>query len=226
MVPDKLLKVLSGLFQLQAQHNRLLRPVTRLKQIICFEQSFMLTVRESLEHGLRIEVPDIRSAHDIQTERTENSKVDRRVHLLHKSCRLALTADSKVNRQRPNQALHQKLTSERQDDGIERHKSNVFGTFPIHNRATGSLRRLGIGQEDSAVHRVGRRWVDQVQREKNDQDEKRQNPCMLQTNILEATEERATFAAFGMRLGLFRRGTRLWDLLRIAYEYGIRNWLY
>lgn len=63
------------------------------------------------------------------------------------------------------------------------------------------------------MHWVGRRRVHQVQRQQEDQYSERQKPCVLQANILGPTEQRTTLAAFGMRLGLFGRGTRLRKLL-------------
>lgn len=144
VVSDKLLEVLSGFLQLQHQHNRLLGPITGLEQVICLEERFMFSVRETLKHGSRVEIPNIRSFHYIKTERPENSKVDGRVDLLHESRCLAFTADARESCQGPDHTLHQKFSSERQHDRIERHESDILGAFSVHSRTTRCFRGLRI----------------------------------------------------------------------------------
>lgn len=213
MMSDKLLEILPRLLQLQHQHDRLLCPVTRLEQVKGLEERFMLPVGKTFEHGRRVEIPNVRPVHHIKTKRSEDTKVDRGVHLLHETCSLAFTADSAPNCQRTDHTLHQELASERQNNRVEGHKSNILRTFSVHDGATGRLRRLRIGQKDGAVHGVGLCWVDQVQRQEDNQDEKREEPCVLQTDILRATEQRSILAAFRLRLGLLGRSTRLRNLL-------------
>lgn len=164
VVADKLLEILPGLFQLQHQHDRLLCPVTRLQQVKGLEVRFMLPVGKTFEHGRRVEIPNVRPVHHIETKRSKDTKVDRSVHLLHETCSLAFTADSTPTCQGTDHALHQELASERQNNCVEGHKGNILRTFSVHDGATGRLRRSRIGQEDSAVHGVGLGWVDQVQR--------------------------------------------------------------
>ena len=212
VVSNELLEVLSGLLQLQQQDNRLLGPVACLKQVECLEERLMFSVRESLKHGSRVEVPDIRPAHDIETERTENAKVDCRVYLFHKPCRLAFAANSAPDRERPDQSLHQKLPSERQNNRVERDKRNILRPFSVHDRTARGLRGLRIREENGAVHRVGLCRVDQVQRQQENQHHKRQQPCVLQTNIFRATKQRTVLAALG-GLGLLSGNMLLWDLL-------------
>lgn len=212
VMPNKLLEVLSGLLQLQQQDNRLLGPIACLEQVKCLEERLMLSMRETFKHGSRVEVPDVGPAHDIEAKRTKNAKVDRRVHLLHEPCRLAFTTNTAPNRERPDQALHQEFTRERQNNRVKRDKRNILGAFSVHSRTARGLRGLRIRQENSAVHRVGFRRVDQVQRKQENQDHQRQEPCVLQASIFDATGQRAVLAAFG-RLGLFRGSTRLGNLL-------------
>jgi hypothetical protein len=113
VVSDQLLKVFPGLLQLQQEHNGLLRPVTRLQQVIRLEETFVLAMRESLEHGGRVEVPNIRPAHDIQPKWTKDTKVKRSVDLLHEPGGLTLSPDSAPHGQRTDDLLHDKLARER-----------------------------------------------------------------------------------------------------------------
>lgn len=196
VVTDKLLEILPGLLQLQHQHDGLLCPVTRLEQVKGLEKRFMLPVGKTFEHGRRIEIPNVRPVHHIETKRSEDTKVDRGIHLLHETCSLAFTANSTPTCQRTDHALHQELASERQNNCVEGHKSDVLGTFSVHDGATGCLRRSRIGQENSAVHGVGLGWVDQVQRQEDNQYEKGKEPCVLQAYILRATEQRSILATF------------------------------
>lgn len=163
VVAHELLEVLSRLLQLQQQHNCLLGPVTCLQQVKRLEVRLMLPVREAFKHGSRVKVPNIGPAHHVKTKRTKNAKVKPCVHLFHESCRLAFTADTTVDGERPNKALHQEFTSERQNNRIERHKCDILGALSVHSRTTRGLGGLGIGEENGAMHRVGRRRVDQVQ---------------------------------------------------------------
>lgn len=165
VMSDKLLEILSGLFELQQQHNRLLSPVTSLEQVIGFEDGYVLSVRETLKHGRGVEVPDIRLLHHVQTERPKDRKVHGCVDLLHESSSLSSAANATVCSPWANHALHQKLPCERQDNSIEADKSKVQGTFSVHDRAASSLGRLRVRQEQSAVQRIGRRGINGVCKE-------------------------------------------------------------
>lgn len=205
VVCDQLSKVLARFLQLQKQHNRLLGPVTRLEEIVCLEQSLVLAMRESLEHGSRVKVPEGRALHHVQAEWTKDTKVDRGVHLLHEPSRLALTPDPGPDRERADHLLHDKLARERQDDGVEGHERDILLSLAVHYGPAGGFRRQGVGEEDGAMHRVGRGRVDGIQRKQEDDDQKREEPGILQTGIGEAVQERAIAAALRLRLagGLF-----------------------
>ena len=145
VVADKLLKILAGFLQLQQEHNSLLCPVTRLQQVVRLEHAFMLAVGEPLKHGGRVKVPDIRSAHDIQPKRAEDTKVDRSVDLLHEAGGLALAPDSAPDSQRADHLLHDKLAREREDNGVKGDESDVFFALAVHDRPAGCLRGLRVG---------------------------------------------------------------------------------
>lgn len=205
VVSDELLKVLAGLLQLQEQHDSLLRPVTSLEQVVGLEQRLVLAVRESLEHGSRVEVPQGRTLHDVQAEWTEDAEVDRGVHLLHESRRLALAADSAPDRERADHLLHDELAGKGQYHGVKRDESDILLALAIHDRPAGGLGRLGVGEENGAVHGVGRGRVDGVQRQQEDDDQEREQPGILQTGVGEAVQQGATAALLRMCLsgGLF-----------------------
>ena len=145
VMTNKLLEILPWLLQLQHQHDRLLSPIACLKEVVGLEQSLMFTMRETHKHGRRVEIPDIRSTHDIQPERTKDPKVDRRVDLFHKPRGLSPATNSTVDSPRPNKTLHNEFSGERQHNSVESHKRNILLAFSIHNWATGVLRRLRVG---------------------------------------------------------------------------------
>lgn len=75
MMQHQLLEILPRLLQHEQQDQTLLSPVTGLKQVVCLEQAFMRLMREVLKHGSCVEIPHRGAAHDIQTERTVDTKV-------------------------------------------------------------------------------------------------------------------------------------------------------
>lgn len=154
----------------------MLSPVTSLEQVIGLEDGDVLPVRETLKHGRGVEVPYIRLFHHIQTERSKDRKVHGCVDLLHESSSLASAPNATVSSPWANHALHQKLSCERQDNGVEADKSKVQGTFAVHNWTAGSLGRLRVRQEDSAVERIGRRRINGVCEEDYAHQQERQNP--------------------------------------------------
>lgn len=213
VVSDQLLEILAGLLQLQKQDNRLLGPVTRLQKIVCLEERLMFTVRESLEHGSRVEVPNVRAAHDIQTERTKDPKVDSRVNLLHKPGSLTLAFDAAVHSQWANHLLHDKFTCEGQHHCVEGHKGDILLAFAVHGRSAGGLGGLWVREEDGTVH--GIRWgrVDGVQREQEHQDEQWEEPGILEAGIGESMEEGAIAPSLGMEFAILLVGQLLFELL-------------
>lgn len=94
VMQDQLFEILSGLLQHEQQDNGLLCPVAGLQQIVGLEDSFVATVRETLKHGICVEVPDWRTVHDVQAKGTENGKVDGSVELLHESGLLCFSGNA------------------------------------------------------------------------------------------------------------------------------------
>lgn len=97
MMQNQLFEILSRLLQHQQQYNSLLSPVTRLQQIVSFKHSFMTAVRESLEHGCRVEIPHWRAAHDVQAKGSKNGKVNGSVELLHETCLFCFALDAEAD---------------------------------------------------------------------------------------------------------------------------------
>lgn len=160
VVQHKLLEVFARLLQLQHQHDRLLRPVRRLQQVVGLEVRLVRAVREALVHARRVEVPDRRARHDPQTEGAEDRKVHGRVGLLHEACLLAAVLDAGADREGEDQALHAELAREREDDGIEGDKGEVLSALAILSRvadmcgeSVGALMegRVGVGEVQGRV---------------------------------------------------------------------------
>ena len=131
MVQDQLLEVLARLLQLQHQHDRLLRPVGRLQQVVGLEVRLVSAVWESLVHASRVEVPNGRARHDPESEWSENSKVHGCECLLHEASLLSAALDTSADGQGQDQALHAELAGEGEDDGVESDESKVLLALAI-----------------------------------------------------------------------------------------------
>lgn len=144
MVSHKLLEILPRLFQHQEENNGLLRPVAGLEEVIGLEQAVVLSVRVPFKHGRRIEVPDIRPAHHVQTKRSEDSEVHRSIYLLHEPGCFPLGRDPTVHGERTNHPLHNDLARKGEHNGVKRDESNVLWTLPIHDRTGRGFRGLRV----------------------------------------------------------------------------------
>ena len=125
MMRHQLLEILPRLLQLQTQHNRLLRPITRLQEIIRFEGPLVAPMREPLEHTRRVEVPHRCPRHHVQPQWAEDGKVDGRVGLFHEAVLLRPAADVPGSCQRAQAALHDELAGKGQHDDVEAHEGEV-----------------------------------------------------------------------------------------------------
>lgn len=99
VVQNQLLEVLARLLQLQHQHDRLLRPVCRLEQVVCLEVRLVSAVRESLVHASRVEVPNWCARHNPESEWPENGKVHGCVCLFHEASLLSTALDTSADGQ-------------------------------------------------------------------------------------------------------------------------------
>jgi len=155
MMRNQLLKVLPRLLQHKQQHNRLLRPVTRLKEIVRLDDGLVRAVREALVHANRVEVPHRRPAHDPDTKRPVQRKVQRRVRLLHEPRLFIPVPDPKPYRNRANESLHAELAGEAQDDNVETDESEVTSALAVVNWAIGVRADVGGDERVVACERVG-----------------------------------------------------------------------
>lgn len=165
VVCNEFFEVLAGLFQTKQKHNHLLRPVTCLQQVVSLEDGLVRLMRESLVHGLRVEVPHGRPAHDIQAKGSVYGEVHGGVKLLHEPGLLGAVPDAEADRNRPDEALHEKFAREREDNGVEGHEGEVACAFAILYGCGGVRARFSferVGEEQGSGYRVLRRRVDQV----------------------------------------------------------------
>lgn len=191
MVSNKLLKVLPRLLQLQHQHDTLLRPVTRLQQVIRLELGRVHAVRKVDKHGVRVEVPNVGPAHDPQAVRPEDGKVHGRVHLLHEPRDLCFSANPAVQRPRPDHALHQKLARETQHDHVESYKRKVELALAVDDWIIGRLSGDRVREEEGMVQRVRLGRVDGVRGEQHGEEDQRDEPGVFEAEVFEAAEGRA-----------------------------------
>ncbi len=131
MMPNQLLEILPWLLQLQTQHNGLLRPVARLQQIIYLEKPLVRAVGEALKHCIGIEVPHRSPRHNEESQRAKDGEVEGCVYLFHEPVLFGARANPKVKRYGPDEALHEKLTSEGEYNYIKAHESKVGAAFAI-----------------------------------------------------------------------------------------------
>ena len=204
VMADQLLEVLAGLLHTQKQNNGLLGPVGSLKEVVELDDTKMCAVREGLVHAGGVKVPDGGLAHDVETSRAEDTKVDGRVSLFHKSRLLALSKPGSA-RKRSKNFLHDKLASEGQDDGIECDKSKVPGAFAVLSRLSILLRDL-VGEEDEVMDRVGLVGPDGVCRDEQGENDGRQDVCVLDHHMSHATDNTARTTTLGHALGGGRGG--------------------
>jgi len=157
MMRNQLLKVLPRLLQHKQQHNRLLRPVTRLEQIVRLDNRLVCAMWETLIHPNRIEVPHRRATHDPDTKRPVQRKIQRRVRLLHEPALFIPVLDPKLDRNRANESLHAELAREAQHDDVEADESKVAPAFAVVNWAIGVCADVGGDERVVACERVGQK---------------------------------------------------------------------
>lgn len=232
VVADKLLVVLAGLLHAQHEHNKLLRPVGGLEQIVEFEVGLVELVREAFVHASGVKVPDRRVAHDIDAPGPDKSKVDGRVHLLHEACLLALALEPCIASKRAEQLLHDELAGEGQHDDVEAHKANVPQTFFIEDRRIwGSAGGRGqlVAEKDQIVDRVGLGRVESEQAQEDGEQHGGQDPGMPHGVVGRPGSQAPCLASLGLALrgrccAIFRVGTLQWDgvLVRVMSKNAVR----
>lgn len=156
----------------------------------------MFSVRESFKHGSGVKIPDVRSTHHPQPKRPKKSKVNGGVHLLHEACDFTFTPNSTPESPGTNQSLHQELTREGKENGVECDKGKVLFPFTIHHWTPSVFWRLGIGEEDGVVQGIRLGRVDSVRGEQEEQQYERDQPCVSQGKHLQLPEYGFGFSSF------------------------------
>lgn len=85
MMPHQLPEIFPGLLEHQTQYQSLLGPVSCLQQIVGLEDRLVGAIGKGLVHARRVEIPDRRAVHHVQTEGTEDAKIDSGVRLFQKA---------------------------------------------------------------------------------------------------------------------------------------------
>jgi len=142
----------------------LLRPVTRLQQVICFENPFVATMWEIGEHALGIEVPNWRARHNVKSNGSKDTEINGGVGLFHITVLHVAGFQSTVDCPSAEEALHDELAGEGQHDDVESHEEEVASAFTVVCRRIGVGARVGgdegmrggkgIGDEDETMKRV------------------------------------------------------------------------
>lgn len=201
VVANKLLEVFAWGFHPQQKHNGLLSPVGRLEQVVELEDGFVGGMREALIHASSVEVPNRCTVHDVHAPGPCAAKVDGRVHLFHETRLLALRAQASVTGQGSEELLHNELAGKGQDNGIERHQSNVPRALAI----LGGCVRCGVGgrwqliaEKDEVGDGVGFGRVQRVETDEDRDEEGRQGPCVLDRVVGGSLGQAACLASLGL----------------------------
>ena len=153
----------------------------------------MRAVRERLVHAGRIKPPNRCPAHDVNAKRAEDCEVDGGVHLLHEAALLRSCHYAIGTSHWPDEALHQELPGEGEDDDIEGDELEIVdalaivgggirvGTRPgrYQKRACG----LRVGDEDGGVERVRLGGIDGIEHEHGEDNDERVDPCVCEGEV-------------------------------------------
>lgn len=154
----------------------MLAPVASLEEIVCLEDTFVLLVGKALEHRGGVEIPLWSTRHDVHSIWPENRKVHGCVSLLHESKLLGSPSNPTAYRPGTDHPLHQKLSSEAQDNRVEGDKCNVVSPFTVHDRTTLRFRGVWVRQEYSLVERIRLGGIDGVAAKDSEHNDQRVEP--------------------------------------------------
>lgn len=159
----------------------MLRPVTRLQQVVCFENPLVATMREIGEHALGVEVPNWRARHHVKSHRSKDAEVNGGVGLFHITILQVAGFHSTVDCPSTEEVLHDEFAGKGQHNDVKSHKEEVASAFAIVRRRIGAGARVGgdegmrggkgIGEEDESMKRVAWCGIDGVQSECEDDDD-------------------------------------------------------
>lgn len=199
VVADELLEVLATLLHAEDENDGLLRPVGGLEEIVELDDALVGAVRVALVEAASVEVPDRGAAHDVHAKGAEDAKVDGRVHLLHEAGVLA-AAEPQAAGEGPQHLLHDELAGEGKNDSIEGDEGDVPRSLAVVGGDRGVILRQAVGEEDEAVDRVGRRRVDGVAGQGEEDNDGGEHKGVLDHGLAHAREEASGAATFGHSL--------------------------
>jgi hypothetical protein len=185
-----------------------LGPVARLQQVVGLEDRCMRPVWESLKHRRRVKIPQWTLRHHVQAKGSKDPEIHGSVHLLHKSALLVSASNATPEGKGSDEALHEELTREAKDDGIEGNESNVVWTLAIHRAAMVLAQgrwwvqrvpvvwRELVGKEDGFVDGVGFGRVDGIGREDDEDENERVDPGVFEGDLLPFSQKRTCLSPF------------------------------
>ena len=208
MMHDQLLEILAGLLQQQHQDQPLLGPVARLQQVVGLEPGVVGAVGEALVHAADVEEPDGGAGEDVEADGPGDGEVEGGVELLEEAGLLAAAADAAVDGNGADEALHEELAGEGEDDGVEGDEAEVAGALAIlgdgadvGGEGGGALvrGRVGVGEEEEGVEGVVRARAGEVVGGDGGADEQeREQPGVAVARAAEAAEELAGLRALAL----------------------------
>lgn len=199
MMNHKLLVVFAWLFQLQHQDNGLRGPVTGLKEIVRLEHRLVTAMGESLEHCGGVEVPERALPHHVKPEWPKDGEIYGRVDLLHEACLLGSAANVTLDRERPDETLHEELAREAHDHRVEQEEADILLALAIHHGPAWIFGTEWVRQEECFVYGILLRRIDSVACKHCGDYGEREEPRMPQTEVLPFSQGGAGLSSFRVR---------------------------
>lgn len=159
MVHDEFFIVLAGLLEPEEEDYHLLSPESGLEEIVELELGLVRLVGVFLVEGARVEVPDGRLVHDIETKGAHEGDVEGRVGLLEETADLALLLEAADVGKWAEDLFHDEFAGEGEDDGEEGDEEHILETFAVDSLGGVVLAWLGVGELNEGLDGVIRVWV-------------------------------------------------------------------
>ena len=160
-------------------------------------------MREALVHCPCVEIPHWSPAHHIQAPRASKSKIDRGIHLLHKSGLLSSGIQPVVPCHGPEEFLHDEFAGERKHNCVKGNERKIPSSLCILYR---QVRRRAcfpwrfVREEYEFMDRICRSRIDGIEEEKDGKEGKRGDPSMLYCIPLPLLKNVSSFPSFRERL--------------------------
>lgn len=108
--------------------------------------------------GRAIKIPDWGVVHDVESEGTEDEKVDASVGLLHETRDFRFLGEVIVKGDWPEELLHKEFAREAEKEGVEEDEDEVKAAFCILREGRcvrGGVGGEWVGEEEAGVEGVG-----------------------------------------------------------------------